>query len=277
MRIERIGRDVDFLLNQGVLLAASRQTFDIPTNLAAAEQLATAARALMQVPDGALLDLQRLIERLGLLAFALEMGPEGGDAAYVEVGDLGVALVNGSVDPGRRRFNVAHELGHHLIGNAYAPETAIGGVDGTERVLNAFAAHLLMPRASVKQVWDDLAGRDRRLAAIAVAVRFRTSWTAACSHLHNLDIIDRREHKDLSNAPPRRGDFLELGEWWVAELEPPSVPPDYGRRVVAAYRSGRLTAARTVELLWGTVSEDELPEVNEIPLDGLRREFDPLP
>lgn len=50
-----------------------------------------------------------------------DLGEEGRDGAYVAVDKWGVALINGSVDPGRRRFNLAHELGHHLFADAYAP------------------------------------------------------------------------------------------------------------------------------------------------------------
>jgi len=52
--------------------------------------------------------------------------------------------------------------------------------------------------------------------------------------------------------------------------------PEYGKRVLAAYRSGKLSAARTIELLWGTVGIEDLPEQRAIPLESLRREFDPL-
>jgi Zn-dependent peptidase ImmA (M78 family)/DNA-binding XRE family transcriptional regulator len=276
LRVDRLGRDIAFLLNESVLAQGTRAEFDVPADFAAAEQLAADARALMDVSDGPLYDLQRACEQAGLLAFSLELGESGGDAAYVEVDSLGVALVNGTVDPGRRRFNLAHELGHHLVGDAYAAETTVMVGDDAERLINTFAAYLLMPRAGVTELWSQAPQLDRRLAAIAVSVRFRTSWTATCSHLHNLDLIDAAERDDFCNAPPKKGDFFELGERWVAELDAPSVPPDYGRRVVSAYRAGKLAAARTVELLWGTVTESELPELEDIPLDGLRREFDAL-
>lgn len=276
LSVDRLSRDVAFLLEQGILTSVSRPRSDMPADFAGAERLASEARELMSAAEGPLLDLQESCERAGLLAFSLELGSKSGDAAYVEVEDLGVALVNGQIDPGRRRFNLAHELGHHLVGDAYAPEIAVVPGDETERFLNAFAAYLLMPRGPVTQVWKEAADRDGRLAAIAVAVRFRTSWTATCSHLRNLELIGDDEREDLASSPPRKGDFFELGEWWVPELDAPSVPPDYGRRVVSAYRSGKLTAARTVELLWGTVSESDLPALDTVPLDGLRREFESL-
>jgi Zn-dependent peptidase ImmA (M78 family)/DNA-binding XRE family transcriptional regulator len=276
LRVERVARDIAFLDEERILTGSARPEFAVPTDFDEAEALAREARALGGDVEGPIHDLQRWCESLGLLAFAFDLGPDGGDAAYVEVGQLGVALVNGAVDPGRRRFNLAHELGHHLVGDAYAPDAFVGAGGETERHLNAFAAHLLMPRGPVQQVWADVVDRGRRLAAIAVSVRFRVSWSATCSHLKNLGLVDAAEREQLTGQPPRTGDFLELGERWVPELDPPCLPPEYGRRVVGAYRAGKLTAARTVELLWGTVTEVDLPDVDEVPVDGLRREFEPL-
>jgi Zn-dependent peptidase ImmA (M78 family) len=59
--------------------------------------------------------LQLIVERLGLLAFSFDLGPSVIDGGYIRSGEIGVALVNGTADPGRRRFNLAHELGHHLV------------------------------------------------------------------------------------------------------------------------------------------------------------------
>jgi hypothetical protein len=49
-----------------------------------------------------------------------------------------------------------------------------------------------------------------------------------------------------------------------------------GQRIVAADRTGKLTAERAAKLLHGTVARAELPPRPEIPLDAFRREFDPL-
>jgi Zn-dependent peptidase ImmA (M78 family) len=231
------------------------------------------------VSDGAgcdrrrpMLDLQSACERLGLFAFSLVLGPDAGDAAYVEVKNLGVAVVNGTVDPGRRRFSLTHELGHHLIGDAYEPDPRLGAAD-TERMINAFAAYFLMPRAAVQSTWNEFSSQSSRLAATAVAVRFRVSWTAACNQLRNLDLIDGQERERLLANDLRKGEVSEFGERWQPELEPPSIPPEYARAVIGAYRTKQLTSARTVELLHGTVTESELPATENISLDELRHEF----
>jgi Zn-dependent peptidase ImmA (M78 family)/transcriptional regulator with XRE-family HTH domain len=277
IKIDRLARDVAFLIDQGILIdAGTRPALELPSDVAGAEALAVRARGLMASSDGPLYDLQRACERVGLLAFSLDLGPAGGDAAYVEVGNMGVALINGSMDPGRRRFDLAHELGHHLFGDAYAPEISVGGGDGMERLINAFAIHVLLPREAVTEVWRELADQDRRLAAIAVSLRFRASWSATCSQLRNLDLIDAAERELFVAMRPTGADFVALGERWEAELEAPAIPPEYGKRVLSAYRAGRLSAARTVELLWGTVTIEDLPEQRVVPLDSLRREFDDL-
>ena len=276
-KIERLARDVLFLIEQGVLAGeGERPALELPAEVSGAEALASEARHLMNVPDGPICDLQRACERIGLLAFSLDVGREGGDAACVEVQSMGVALINGSVDPGRRRFNLAHELGHFLVGDAYAPEVSVGGLDDIERLINAFAIHLLLPRRAVTDLWSMNTDQDKRLDAVAVSVKFRASWSATCNQLRTLGLIDSEERERLNAVPPTAADFIALGERWVAELEAPSVPPEYGKKVLAAYRAGKLSASRTVELLWGTVAIEELPEQRAIPLESLRREFDPL-
>jgi Zn-dependent peptidase ImmA (M78 family)/transcriptional regulator with XRE-family HTH domain len=274
LALERIARDVAFLVDRGVLARPERDAVrDAPKSFQDAENLAHSTRVEAGQPDGPLLDLQAVCERLGLLAFSLAPGPDAGDAAYVEVGDLGVAIINGTTEPGRRRFSLAHELGHHLVGDAYEPEPRLGAAD-TERMFNVFAAHFLMPRSAVQSTWNEFSSRSSRLAAIAVAIRFRVSWTAACNQLRNLDLIDSRERERLVENDLRKGEMFEFGERWLAELEPPAIPPEYARAVVSAYRARRLTQARTVDLLHGTVTESELPATEETSLDQLRREFE---
>ena len=276
LALEDAARDVNFLVERGILTGAARTSCNAPESFEAAENLAREIRVEAGLSDGPILDLQAVCERLGLLAFSLALGPDAGDAAYVEVGNLGVAIVNGTTDSGRRRFSLAHELGHHLAGDAYEPQPRIG-TDETERMFNAFAAYFLMPRAAVLNTWNEFSSRSSRFAAIAVAVRFRVSWTVACNQLRNLDLIDGRERDRLVESDLTKGEMFEFGERWVSELEPPAVPPQYARAVIGAYKAGRLTPARTVELLQGTLAESDLPPAEEASLVQLRREFEASP
>ncbi len=277
LKIERLARDVGFLVADEVLRdVGTRPALDMPSDVNGAEHLAGQARMKMDVPPGPLENLQRAVERVGLLAFSLDLGEAGGDAAYVEVGNLGVALLNGHVDPGRRRFNLAHELGHHLFGDAYAPEVAVNASSETERLINAFAVHLLLPRNDITEHWQSHQDEDPRMIAVGLSFRFRASWTATCNQLRTLELIDDTERNSYVSRPPTAADAIALGVRWVAELDVPAVPPQYGKRVLAAYTAGKLTAVRTFELLWGTVSLADLPEQRSVPLESLRRDLEPL-
>lgn len=271
--LELAARDVAFLEGRRLLSSAERPPArKAPGTFEDAEDLARDVRAGAERPGGPLLDLQSVAESLGLLGFSLALGPDAGDAAYAEVGNFGVAVINGTADPGRRRFSLAHELGHHLTGDAYEPSPRLGASD-TERMFNAFAAYLLMPRSAVLGIWDEFSAQSPRLAAIAVAVRFGVSWTAACNQLRNLGLIDSRERERLVGNDLRQGELFEFGERFVIELDPPSIPQAYARAIVGGYRRGQLTAARTVELLHHSVGEADLPEQDAMSLDQLRGEF----
>ena len=98
-RVERIARDVDFLIDEGEIPQVTRIALDPPSTVEASEDAAAMLRGQFDVPQGPLLDLQAFAERAGLLSFSLDLGKKGGDAAYVAVGDLGVAVINGALEP----------------------------------------------------------------------------------------------------------------------------------------------------------------------------------
>lgn len=267
LALERAARDVAFLLKRQIIAPAERVIHKMPGTYEEAETLARWARVQAGLPDGPLRDLQTFAESLGLLGFSLALGADAGDAASAEVDGLGVAAVNGTTDPGRRRYSLAHELGHHLVGDAYEPAARLTGTEG-ESMLNAFAAYLLMPRPSVIGVWNEFSDESARRAAIAVAARFSVSWTAACNHLRNLDLIDSRTREALVENRLVKGELFEFGERYAVELDPPSIPQEYASSVIAAYRRKRLTPARTVELLHGTLTESDLPEPDQTTGSG---------
>ena len=147
-------------------------------------------------------------------------------------------------------------------GVTYESSADAGSGAENERFQNAFAVHFLLPGESVRQIWSESNGRlGTRLKALAIAARFRVSWSAACSQLRNLRLVSYATFEELIEVEPQPWEWLELGERWVAELIPPSVPQGYAEQVIEAYRSFQLTATKTVELLRGTLRQDELPPV----------------
>jgi transcriptional regulator with XRE-family HTH domain/Zn-dependent peptidase ImmA (M78 family) len=270
-------RDVQFLLDRGLLDWPTHDALPVPASHQESEVLAQEIRDQLGVGDSPITELGEVAAELGLVWFSLGLGKLH-DGACVELEDgsggrVGVAVLNGAQDAGRRRWTLAHELGHYLVGDAYAGDHPGGEV---ERFLDSFVAYLLMPRSGVAAIWRERDG-DGRLAALTLAARYCTSWTAACSHLVNLNFVRREALNALKRSEPTRGDYALLGEVWLEELAAPSVPRRYGRQVLTAYLDGALTDDRTVELLRGTLTAADLPTPPQSPLESLRSAFAPLP
>jgi Zn-dependent peptidase ImmA (M78 family)/DNA-binding XRE family transcriptional regulator len=276
--VEKVASDVEFLVEQGILSPAATDLRLRPAqDLADAERAAARVRAAVRPEGEPLLGLGEVAEQLGVLCFALALGDRGGDGAYVSIGDFGIAVINGNTDAGRRRFTLAHEIGHHIFADEYSTDLSVADVGSeTERRINGFAVHLLLPRGSLAQRWRTLTGEPRE-KAVRLGVEYRVSWSALCSQLKNLELVNEGEHRALLAHPPTRADYLELGMGFVEELHPPFVPPSYARAVLGGYRSGKLGANRTIDLLWGSIAKEDLPELAALPIEAYQREFDPLP
>jgi IrrE N-terminal-like domain len=111
-----------------------------------------------------------------------------------------VDAVEAARSPGRRRFTIAHELGHwrlhcrgqrHARAAVYCRSEDIGGDPETlriasarEREANRFAAALLMPEALVRREATGL-----KLNVLALARRFEVSAPAMKVRLQALDLL----------------------------------------------------------------------------------------
>lgn len=88
-------------------------------------------------------------------------------------------FLNGTESPQRRRFTLAHELGHWICqcleGTAapvYCRTEEVGlepAVKVLEREANVFAAELLMPEASVRKTWKNSWDIDRCATLLGVS------------------------------------------------------------------------------------------------------------
>lgn len=263
-----------WLQRHDLLQISPTEVIPFPQNHAAAEEAASHARALAGLGATPLVSLSSFVERFGLLAFSFSFPDSGfgGSLSDVEGGNprFGVALINGEQPPGRRRFTLAHEFGHWLFGDptdlhgstVTGPQTAAS----REKLIDAFAAHLLLPRDGVTTRWRALKRlHGDRDAALSISAEFRTSWTATLGQLSTLGLLDHRTTSRLGNSTPRLGDFEVLGLSPVSELDPPELAPGYRTSVLRAYRERRITTDKSLDLLFNTLSPDDLPERPEAP------------
>ena len=272
VRVDVLARDVTQLLEMRLLrTTAARPEMRVPRDVAGAEEAASSVRASLDADPDVPIDLAAAAERLGVFAYSLELPRRDVDGGYVALGDgLGVALINGAQPSARRRYTLAHEIGHHVFQDAYAVDLAATGRSETERIIDAFAIHLLLPRATLAQRWRQLNGNDdSRSAALVIGAQYRISWTALCAHLMNLDVLDRFQGEVMRETAPVRGEYAELDVDIVEELEAPYMPRAVARAVISGYRSHRLGLGRTLELLHGTLDEADMPDRHIVPIEAL--------
>lgn len=147
-------------------------------------------------------DVAILADEIGVVVTRMPLGsderaPEGCSALDPQTGAAYV-LINSDKPRVRRRFTIAHELGHlalaHLHGGDVVVDETVGGRSPREREANAFAAGLLMPEEGVIGSWQRL---QRRLGErsspidwiVWLAASFGVSDQAAAYRLVNLGRI----------------------------------------------------------------------------------------
>ncbi len=131
---------------------------------AAGERFATEFR-LGDVPAHTLSEV--IQRKLGILLLNVD-AIEGISGAACRLPDLDVVLINRREVPGRRHFDLAHELFHILTWDTLSPEHVEEAVETSrnriEQLANSFASGLLMPSRVLDGFggWSDLV--DRKLA-----------------------------------------------------------------------------------------------------------------
>lgn len=282
IQLETLAQDVEQLIEAGLLEPAASPA-PLIRSIEDTEAAAAAARRTADLTEGEpVWDLVRVVERLGLFAFVLRMdAPDGPslDGSYVALARGGVALISGEPSSGRRRFTIAHELGHHILADPYAAEWVVGAsTSDTEKVINAFAIHFLMPRQGVEPRWQALTGNaNPRPAAIRLAVEYGMSWSAACAQLLRLRCLTTAQHEQLTPVKPTSLERAELELTIRDDARAPMLPPGYAAAVARAVQRGKLGPQRAFELLHGTVLERDLPQARSLSLDAMTSELEPLP
>ena len=137
-----------------------------------------------------------------------------------------------------------------------------------EAVLDAFAAELLLPSAVLAQERGTAEAINRE-DLIALAARYRTSWSLALRQAAHAGVLSAQARSDWGRSTPTRSEFMEAVGWAPQlDLEAIRVPPRYAHAVLAAWRKGALTATRAIELMHGQIAAADLPA-------GIEAEIEP--
>ena len=141
-------------------------------------------------------DLAKVTRRLGIVVEEREFVDEI-DGFYLRLTGAPpiIAINNSYVKPVvRRRFTLAHEIGHHLLTHRITPERRLFFFDTSqtyrnmmERACDRFAALLLMPEDLVRRFYDELCYNSERRVAV-MAERFGVSTWALRRRLRELGL-----------------------------------------------------------------------------------------
>lgn len=217
------------------------------------------------VPSARLAEVMQ--DKLSTLVLMVDVRPGISGAACL-FRELGAALVNRHEAPGRRHYNLAHELFHILTWDSMPPEHIDGSGVGraqkrVETMANKFASALLMPRSVVER-HEGPATDPSWLNATATALGVTSA--ALKWRLKDLGRLSAEEADAYDDAALRNNGATPFRE--IAPPAPFSRP--FMEVLAAGIDRGRIAVRRAATLLDVTV--DELGEFFD--LHGVVRPFD---
>jgi len=140
-------------------------------------------------PSGVINFALWLEDRYGL-SVALEPTLVGVDGACLAQGDSRFMLLNSSTAGVRRRWTMAHELGHLLLADEdeLTIDEDIWERSPMETRANAFAAGFLVPASDLREQWRT--GDKSVQHVVSLLERYDVSVEALAYRLHNTNCVD---------------------------------------------------------------------------------------
>lgn len=190
-------------------------------------------------------DLVQLVEREFGVDVAVEPLGDGPAGLLVQHADeIALVILNSDNHVTRRRFTLAHELGHWLLGDTrpLIVEDDLGCDGEIEKRADRFALELLMPEDEVRRVFG--AASDLTTGLVDGLLRFGVSREAFVNRLRNMGLISAAEDAVLRdgsvlaffNRAGRRADY----SLWAPEGPARRVPSRIEKRLIEAYLAGRI-------------------------------------
>lgn len=270
--LEELVADVELMQDLGALSRreAHSAQIDVPQTRADAETMAERARTSLGLNDALPAnDLQRLFGEAGLLVFTRDLGTDTADAGTVLLRDAtGVSVVNSAPKVGRRRLAAAHEFGHFLVCDDYSIDWDVtAGGQQTEALLDHFARAFLLPGGGLRELWSRAIGDGLRAAAVVAASTFRVDMATLARRLTDLDLVTGAGAGQIRQFRTTGADMIEHDLYPHDDMAGTTQPRVYQQAVLRLVRDELISGARALDLLWGTVDENDLPAPH-IPTDA---------
>lgn len=167
-------------------------------------ELAELARRELDLGSDAIGDVAGLMEQHFAVDVALSPLGTDADGLCVHSGTAALILASSDFPDGHLRFTLAHELGHHLLGDPQEviEEAAHDMFADTvvEQRVNAFAGHFLMPESGVRSVLDWLGeegGPVSDRTVVALMEHFGVSMAALVYQLNIIGVLSYADGQRL--------------------------------------------------------------------------------
>ncbi|WP_285425356.1 XRE family transcriptional regulator [Pseudomonas sp. efr-133-TYG-103a] len=165
------------------------------------EQVAERFRREQGIGLGPLSSVTKLAEKIGVLVVNLADADDRVDAFSLFNKRPLIVRNTSKVNPGRQRFDLAHELGHLVMHQGV--ET---GCRETEEQANQFASALLMPRASFAAEFPAMRGKYLNWPALKdLKLRWKVSFKALIYRARALDLLTADQAKSGFTYLARKG------------------------------------------------------------------------
>ncbi len=137
-------------------------------------------------------DLIDAFESQGIRVFIVDTDEEHFDGLSTVIHNQPIIVISSRWSGDRQRFNLAHELAHHILAHHLSPQL------DEEQACNRFAGAFLFPREAVFQA----VGKERRAIEwqelLLLKEQFQLSMGAICYRLKDLGVIKEPYYKSLA-------------------------------------------------------------------------------
>ncbi|MGW0250121.1 helix-turn-helix domain-containing protein [Nocardia goodfellowii] len=203
-------------------------------------------RAQWRMPIGSVRNLTRWMESAGVLVIEEDFGTHRIDGMSQWASDHPVVVVNVTQTPDRRRWTLAHELGHLVLHSVYAVDDR-----DMERQADEFASEFLMPAHIIEQELVALApARLLNLKAV-----WGVSMQALYERAYQLGRVTSADREKFYRSMNARG--WKANEPGADRIPPES--PELARSTGAALLETGLDRAEVLRLTGSANSRDTDP------------------
>jgi Zn-dependent peptidase ImmA (M78 family)/DNA-binding XRE family transcriptional regulator len=243
-----VGRPAPYL--RQTLKLVARSTFE--DAMAAGERFARDFE-LGSVPAKRLAEVME--RKLGILVLMVDAIDRVSGAAC-RLPDLDAVIINRHEVPGRRHFDLAHELFHILTWDTMPPERVEDasevGKGRVEQLANNFASAVLMPTSVLERF--GAAGDDIVKWLNATADALEVTATALKWRMVAMERLDHARAKAIPDAALRNN-----GHEAVRDEPPPLFSKQFMEVIALAIKQGQISARKAADLL--DLSIDDLADL----------------